>query len=202
MGSDNPNRDNRGSALALPQSLILSYPHPEKDIILKSSYFLGKPRQGRLKMKVKHIALALIVLTIIFEVEPNSFGASPPPVWASTANVSRVLGMRIAFGRGCDGQTDQAHISKHVPGTVNVEALTECPGEQVFIQTTISRHRWWFLNDSKTVNGKGFARVKVNVALACKWKLGDSPITYVVTSRHSNSKGERQITRTTSILKC
>ena len=153
-------------------------------------------------MRFRNVVIAFLAFTHSFVAGPSSFGETLPQASTSSANISGELSMRIAFGRGCDGQTDLAHISKHVPGTVNVEALTECPGEEVFIQTTISRHRWWFLNDSKTVNGKGFGRVKVNVALVCKWKLGESPITYVVTSRHSNSKGERQITRTRSILKC
>ena len=104
-------------------------------------------------------------------------------------------GALLTFSNGCDGRSDFPHISSHVPGTVNVEALTECPGKKVTVSTTLPRKLWWFIDESVTLTKSSFAQVKVNVSMKCKWKLGEKPIKYIVQSIHSDSNGEFGRTR-------
>jgi hypothetical protein len=145
------------------------------------------------------IGMSLLTTSSALATPPSPASISQQPTFP---NVVSRLNNKISFGRGCDGQTDYPHVSKHVRLTVNVEALTECPGKEVFITTTISRHSWWIFNETKTVSGKGFQKIKVNVALPCKWKSGQAPILYVVTSHHSESSGAQQNTETKASIKC
>lgn len=143
---------------------------------------------------------------ILIVIASSSLGSTSPLIVASnqrgSSNLVGSIDEKISFGHGCDGRTDYPHESSHVLFTVNVEALTECPSQEVSITTTISRPAWWFFSESKSITSRGFERVKVNVSLPCKWKNGQRPITYVVTSHHSNSRGEQAITKTTARLKC
>ncbi len=114
----------------------------------------------------------------------------------------RNLGDKISFGDGCDGRTDIPHESRHFPLTVNVTALTECPKQEVFITTTISRHGWWIFPDTKSISAQGYQRVEVNVALSCKWKKGQPPILYVVKSTHRDSAGAQAPTGRSAEIRC
>jgi|GEM_PF-2090533 len=147
------------------------------------------------------VSFSLFFLTI-----NNASAMIPSPVSGSkpktAINIIGGLEKKISFGRGCDGQTDNAHESKHVPRTVNVEALTECPKQEVSITTTISRHGWWIFPDTKSVSGQGYQKVEVNVALPCKWRKGQPSILYVVISHHSDSEGQQENTETKSYVNC
>ena len=155
---------------------------------------------------MRRVRLLAISVGMSLLTSSSSFASPPSPASISqrptAPNIVSKLNRKISFGRGCDGQTDYPHESKHIPLTVNVEALNECPGREVFITTTISRHGWWIFNETNTVSGKGFGRIKVNVALPCKWKSGQAPILYVVTSHHSDSSGAQQNTETKASIKC
>ena len=148
------------------------------------------------------VAFLVLSLTVISSANAAAPLGPPPTVKSTFTNVKGQLVKKISFGRGCDGHTDYPHESTHFPLTVNVEALTECPGQEVSITTTISRSRWWIFNEAKSVSAKGFQRVKVNVSLPCKWKIGQPPILYVVISHHSDSKGAQQNTETKARIKC
>src|ERR1035437_8018217 len=147
-------------------------------------------------MKKYYISVALISFCILSigiagAVIPS---AKPSPHEGNTSNLKGSPGERASFGQGCDGRTDIPHESRHVPSTVNVEAMTECPNQEVFITTTISRHGWWIFPDTKSVSGQGYQKVDVNVALPCKWKTGQPPILYVVKSFHRDSEGAKALT--------
>ena len=143
--------------------------------------------------------LPWIVLLSSFSLLFNSARAetslsTPTPSGKIPSVVIGHLGEKISFGNSCDGQTDYPHESRHVPLTVNVEALTECPNQEVFITTTISRHGWWIFPETRSVSGQGYQKVDVNVALPCKWKKGQPPILYVVKSFHRDSEGAKALT--------
>ena len=108
----------------------------------------------------------------------------------------------IIFGNGCGGRSDYPHISKHFPGTVNVTALSECPGKEVTVSTTLSRKGWWIFREGRNLTKSGFRRVIVNVALNCKWREGGAPIEYIVESVHYDKDGEFGRTRLRSFLNC
>jgi hypothetical protein len=107
-----------------------------------------------------------------------------------------------SFGNNCDGRTDLPHVSTHFPNTVNVTAITECPNQEVYITTSISRHGWWIFPETKSISKKGFQKVIVNLALKCKWKIGDPPILYVVKSSHRDAAGASAPTGRSEKLKC
>ena len=104
--------------------------------------------------------------------------------------------------KGCEGRTDNPHISTHVPGTVNVSASTKCIGSQVTVETSLSRSGWFIFRDSVTKKVSGESQVSVNVSLPCRWKPGKAPIEYVVISNHWESGGASAITRSHGFIKC
>ena len=87
-------------------------------------------------------------------------------------------------------------------GKLNGTAVTECPNQEVYLTTSISRHGWWIFPDSKSVSKKGFQKVMVNVSLPCKWKRGDPPILYVVKSSHRDAAGASAPTGRSEKLYC
>ncbi len=84
----------------------------------------------------------------------------------------------------CTGTTDRAHLSHHVPGTVNVEGHTRCTGPVPSLSVTVKlqRQRCWLIFCScstvaisapATASG---VRVKTNAAAICftGWWRGQS----------------------------
>jgi len=67
-------------------------------------------------------------------------GASLSQAHSRTQKLSGATSEKASFGINCDGRTDLPHISTHYPNTVNVTAITECPNQEVYITTSISRH--------------------------------------------------------------
>jgi hypothetical protein len=121
---------------------------------------------------------------------------------SATGKLSGTTSKKASFGISCDGRTDLPHISTHFPNSVNVTAVTECPNQEVYITTSISRHGWWIFPDSKSVSKKGFQKVTINVSLPCKWKRGDPPILCVVKSSHRDAAGASAPTGRSEKLYC
>jgi hypothetical protein len=72
----------------------------------------------------------------------------------------------------------------------------------VSIKTTLSRRSWFIFRESASETASAQNKVKVNVALTCKWKTGDPLIEYVAESIHTNQFGAKVITRQTGLLEC
>ena len=121
---------------------------------------------------------------------------------STTGKLNGITSKKASFGINCDGRTDLPHVSTHYPNTVNVTAVTECPNQEVYVTTSISRHGWWIFPDTKSVSKKGFQKVTVNVSLPCKWKKGDPPILYVVKSSHRDAAGASAPTGRSEKLYC
>jgi hypothetical protein len=112
------------------------------------------------------------------------------------------IGKKIILGTECWGRTDYPHISTHVPRTVNVIAETACPGGSVSIRTTLWRAKWMFFRESISITKTDLNSVRVNVALNCKWKVGDPPIEYFVVSVHQDNTGASGVTNLKRSLRC
>ena len=112
------------------------------------------------------------------------------------------FGNRATLSSNCYGYTHYPHKSRHFNTTVNVIAETICNGKFVSVKTTLSRRSWFIFRESVTESASAQDRVKINVALNCKWKVGDPLIEYVAESFHANQFGARVVTRQISLLKC
>ncbi len=149
------------------------------------------------------LSKAFVLVSAISVVTLSSFGAtqltSKQPV-AYTAATD--FGRRVTLSGECAGRSDLPHISTHFPRTVNVITETFCPGEEVSVKTTLSRKGWWIFCQSITDSRSGFAKVRLSVAMACKWKPGMPLIEYIVESLHTDSSGSSGITRAHNFLKC
>lgn len=96
-----------------------------------------------------------------------------------------LTGVRILWN--CTGKTDYPHISRHVPGTVNVQATIKCPGKDVVVAlslTRISLQGRKTLTRSKSGNGS----LTLNAALPCSWKNGP-PFRYVASAVYTEATG-------------
>lgn len=124
-----------------------------------------------------------------------------PPVPDSPGKVAPKLAERINFPGNCFGRTDFPHISKHFPGTVNVQAYTYCPKEGVSVQSTLTR-TYAGATTSITKSNRGTGRTTVNLAFKCLWKPGKPLIKYAVHSTHKLSNGAIGETHWVRDLKC
>lgn len=87
--------------------------------------------------------------------QPGNF----PSIASLKSGSSQGGGATPALTYNCYGQTDQPHLSTHVPGTVNVTARTVCSGHVVYVTTNLYRSRWygWELRGSDNTTGVGTA---------------------------------------------
>ena len=127
---------------------------------------------------------------IMFTMAITSIGASSnslanKPV--QTFKQSYLQGVKIL--KDCTGKTDYPHISKHVPGTVNVEATIKCPGREVTIVLSLTRIT---LKGNKTSfkSKIGNSKMTINASLPCTWKKG-VPFRYVASAIYAEASGAR-----------
>ena len=143
--------------------------------------------------KRKSLALSLAVIV----------GISAPSALSERLTTTSVnLASRATLSSNCFGYTHYPHKSRHFNSTVNVIAETICNGKFVSIKTTLSRQRWFIFRESATKSASAQNKVKINVSLNCKWKIGEPLIEYVAESVHTNQFGAQVITRQTSLLEC
>jgi hypothetical protein len=151
--------------------------------------------QQRQKL-IKTIAISVVLLFSSAQVSV----AEPPPLPEDILNLGPLKNL-FNFGVKCEGQSDLPHISRHKPGTVNVQTRTTCPGKGVEITTRLTRvYKGTKLSVTKSNQGSG--RTTVNVSLKCIWKKGAKKIRYEVSSVHRLSDGKIGYTYNFQDLEC
>ncbi|MEY4153125.1 MAG: hypothetical protein RL470_1184, partial [Actinomycetota bacterium] len=107
----------------------------------------------------------------------------------------------FSFGVKCEGQSDLPHISRHKPGTVNVQARTSCPGKGVEITSRLTRtYRGRKISVTKSNQGTG--QTTLNVSMKCIWKKGTKKVRYEISSVHRLSDGQIGYTYNDAELEC
>ena len=127
--------------------------------------------------------------------------ADPPVTIDPEKVIPNKLSQRINFLGVCYGRSDFPHLSSHVPGTVNAQAYTYCPGKGVTVSSTLTR-TYAGADSIITRSKKGLGRVTVNLSFKCLWKPGKPPIQYALRSTHKLSDGSIGHTERTEKLKC
>lgn len=66
----------------------------------------------------------------------------------------------------------------------------------------LSRHGWLFFRETVSRSKSAIGSVRVNVAMKCKWKSGESLIDFIVESFHNEESGASGVTRLHRFLNC
>ena len=140
------------------------------------------------------------VILVLSLVSTQNADADPPPFGDNFKNKG-ILEASIFFTSPCEGKSDLPHISRHKPGTVNVQARTRCPGKYVEITTRLTRVQPSG-NISTTHSKHGTGLVTVNASLPCIWKKGKKKIKYEVASVHRLWDGQIGYTYNYNYLEC
>jgi hypothetical protein len=153
-------------------------------------------RQKQRQKLIKAIAISVVLL---FSSAQFSV-AEPPPLPEDILKLGP-LKYLFSFGVKCEGQSDLPHISRHKPGTVNVQTRTTCPGKGVEITSRLTRISTGE-NYSVTRSNQGNGRTTINVSMVCVWKKGMKNIRYEISSVHRLSDGKIGYTFNYNYLKC
>jgi hypothetical protein len=102
-----------------------------------------------------------------------------------TYKQSYLEGVRIL--KDCTGKTDYPHVSKHFPGTVNVEATIKCPGRDVTIVLTLTRVTLK-VNKTSYKSKVGNSKMTINASMPCTWKKG-VPFRYIASAIYTEASG-------------
>lgn len=131
----------------------------------------------------KSVFLATIFTASATLLGVNTNSSTNKPVQAFRE--SYLQGVRIL--KDCTGKTDYPHISKHVPGTVNVQATIKCPGRDVSIVLSLTRVT---LEGNKTSYKSkiGNSKMTINAYLPCTWKKG-VPFRYIASAIYTEASG-------------
>jgi hypothetical protein len=138
-----------------------------------------------------------IVVTIFFLSAQASAIAEPPPGYLDFQD-------RLVI-EACILTSEKPHLSKHVPGTVNVTGRTVCKGISAGrnLQVTVTLTRKDGGNTSSiTKSSRGVGSVIVNVAMPCIWSRKQTEIEYIVRTVHKMSNGKTGNTENGALLKC
>ena len=141
--------------------------------------------------------LATFLASIFFFIAQTPANAEPPPS-------SLEFPDRLVI-EACILTSEKPHISKHVPGTVNVTARTVCKGISAGrnLQVTVTLIRKDGGNTNPiTKSSRGVGSVVVNVAMPCIWSRRQSEIEYIVRTAHKMSNGKTGYTENGALLKC
>lgn len=141
--------------------------------------------------------LGIILLITVFLSTETLALADPPPGYVDIQD-------RLVI-EACIHTSEKPHISKHVPGTVNVTGRTICKGissgRSLRVTVTLTREDGGnTLPITKSSSGVG--AVIVNVAMPCIWKRKQSLIKYTITTTHKMSNGKTGKTRNKAELEC
>lgn len=153
----------------------------------------------RQKQRRKLIQTIAISIVLIFSSTQFSM-AEPPPLPEDILNLGPFKNL-FNFGVKCEGKSDLPHISRHKPGTVNVQTRTTCPGKGVEITSRLTRILKG-KNFSVTKSNQGNGRTTVNVSLVRVWKKGMKKIRYEISSVHRLSDGKIGYTFNYNYLEC
>lgn len=106
---------------------------------------------------------------------------------------------------GCRLTSEAPHISKHVPGTINVTGRTVCKGISAgrHIRVTVTLIREDGGNTPPiTKSSLGSGTVVVNIAMPCIWQSKQSLIKYTIRTTHKMSNGKVGRTSNKAVLAC
>ena len=153
-------------------------------------------RQMKRRRLIRTIAIAMVLTFSSTQVSV----AEPPPLPEDILSLGP-LKYLFNFGVQCEGKSDLPHISRHKPGTVNVQTRTTCPGKGVEITTRLTRvYQGTRLSVTKSNQGSG--RTTINVSMNCIWRKGTKKIRYEVSSVHRLSDGRIGYTYNFQDLEC
>jgi len=145
---------------------------------------------------IKAIAITIVLLFSSAQVSV----AEPPPLPEDILKLGP-LKYLFSFGVKCEGQSDLPHISRHKPGTVNVQARTSCPGKGVEITSRLTRtYRGRKISVTKSNQGTG--QTTLNVSMKCIWKKGTKKVRYEISSVPRLSDGQIGYTYNDAELEC
>lgn len=163
--------------------------------------FNGVFKHVPMQRKHRGKAIKVIALSLILTIAPSTSSmAEPPPLPEDLFNLGPLENL-FKFGVRCEGKTDLPHISRHRPGTVNVQARTSCAGKGVEITTRLTRS-YMGTKLSVTKSNQGTGRTTINASLKCIWKKGAKKIRYEVSSVHRLSDGQIGYTYNFAELDC
>ena len=151
-------------------------------------------------LKLKKVIRVLLFSLILSLGSREESIAEPPPLPEDILKLG-LIGYLFDFGVQCEGKSDLPHISRHKPGTVNVQTRTTCPGKGVEITSRLTRILKG-KNFSVTKSNQGNGRTTVNVSLVCVWKKGMKKIRYEISSVHRLSDGKIGYTFNYNYLEC
>ncbi|CAB4886344.1 unannotated protein [freshwater metagenome] len=105
----------------------------------------------------------------------------------------------------CILTSEKPHISKHLPGTVNVTGRTICKGisagRTLSIRITLTREDGGNTPPvTKSIRGVG--SVIGNVSIRCIWQPKDALLVYTIETVHKMSNGKTRTTMNEASLKC
>jgi hypothetical protein len=152
------------------------------------------------KIKVKGLIKIVLILILLSISSSNPSLADPPPLPEDLFNLGPLRNL-FNFSVRCEGKSDLPHISRHKPGTVNVQARTSCPGKGVEITSRLTRS-YKGVKQSVTRSNQGTGLTSVNVSMRCIWKKGAKKIRYEIGSVHRLSDGQIGYTYNYAELEC
>lgn len=137
-------------------------------------------------LEVIQIKKSVIFLTaLVFTFPQNAH--SEPPINEPVKSLPGSFNQKVYIGGDCWVVTNYPHISKHVPGTVNVTSTMSCPGKPITIETKLTRTKNG-IEFSKKDHKQGVGKLTINVAMPCIWLRGPK-ITYKAQSWFTNGNG-------------
>jgi hypothetical protein len=154
-----------------------------------------------MRQKLKRKLIQSLAISIVLTFSGSQFSVAEPPPLPEDILKLGPLKYLFNFGVKCEGQSDLPHISRHKPGTVNVQTRTTCPGKGVEITSRLTRISTGE-NYSVTRSNQGNGRTTTNVSMVCVWKEGMKKIRYEISSVHRLSDGKIGYTFNYNYLKC
>lgn len=153
-------------------------------------------RQPRRRKIINVIAMSVVLLF-----GTTQFSAAEPPPLPEDILKLGPLKYFFDFGVECEGKSDLPHISRHKPGTANVQTRTTCPGKGVEITSRFTRI-YKGTTMSITRSNQGTGQTSLNVSMKCIWRKGTSRIRYEISSVHRLSDGKIGYTYNYNYLEC
>ena len=154
-----------------------------------------------MRIKKRRRLVKSIVISIVLTFGNTQGSVAEPPPFPEDILKLGPLKYFFDFGVQCEGKSDLPHISRHKPGTVNVQTRTTCPGKGVEITSRFSRiYRGTKMSITRSNQGTG--QTSLNISMSCIWKKGSKKVRYEVSSVHRLSDGKIGYTYNFQDLEC
>ena len=145
--------------------------------------------------------ISIIAISIVLLFGSTQISAAEPPPFPEDILKLGPLKYFFDFGVQCEGKSDLPHISRHKPGTVNVQTRTTCPGKGVEITSRFTRiYKGTTMSITKSNQGSG--QTSLNMSMTCIWRKGTNRIRYEISSVHRLSDGKIGYTYNYNYLEC